>query len=79
MASANPPTRVFAIDGKTVRDAHRDGERTIHLAAAFGSGLGAMLGQVRTADKIHEITAIPQLLDALLLKEAIVMIDVMGC
>jgi predicted transposase YbfD/YdcC len=38
-----------------------------------------MLGQVRTADKSNEITAIPELLDALLLKGAIVTIDAMGC
>ncbi|MCA8059281.1 ISAs1 family transposase, partial [Burkholderia cepacia] len=42
-------------------------------------GLGVVLGQVRTADKSNEITAIPELLDALLLKGAIVTIDAMGC
>ncbi|OJA85846.1 ISAs1 family transposase [Burkholderia ubonensis] len=71
--------QVVAIDGKTVRGSHRNGERAIHLVSAFGSGLGAMLGQVRTADKSNEITAIPELLDALLLKGAIVTIDAMGC
>lgn len=35
-------------------------------------------GQVRTADKSNDITAIPELLDALLLKRAIVTIDAMG-
>ncbi|WP_243712127.1 ISAs1 family transposase, partial [Burkholderia pyrrocinia] len=70
---------VIAIDGKTVRGSHRNGERAIHLVSAFGSGLGVVLGQVRTADKSNEITAIPELLDALLLKGAIVTIDAMGC
>ncbi|MFL9989737.1 ISAs1 family transposase, partial [Paraburkholderia sediminicola] len=37
------------------------------------------LGQVRTADKSNEITAIPELLEALQLKGAIVTIDAMGC
>ena len=37
------------------------------------------MGQVRTAAKSNEITAIPALLDALLLKGAIVTIDAMGC
>ncbi len=55
------------------------GERAIHLVSAFGSDLGAMLGEVRTADKSNEIKAIPELLDALLLKGAIVTIDAMGC
>nr|WP_230948439.1 hypothetical protein [Burkholderia stagnalis] len=38
-----------------------------------------VLGQVRTADKSNEITAIPELLDVLLLNGAIVTIDAMGC
>jgi predicted transposase YbfD/YdcC len=71
--------QVVAIDGKTVRGSHQRGERAIHLVSAYGSGLGAVLGQVRTADKSNEITAIPELLDALLLKGAIVTIDAMGC
>ncbi|RQZ17092.1 ISAs1 family transposase [Burkholderia sp. Bp9031] len=41
--------------------------------------LGVVLGQVRTAEKSNEITAIPALLNALLLKGAIVTIDAMGC
>ena len=71
--------QVVAIDGKTVRGSHQRSERAIHLVSAYGSGLGAVLGQVRTADKSNEITAIPELLDALLLKGAIVTIDPMGC
>jgi predicted transposase YbfD/YdcC len=71
--------QVVAIDGKTVRGSHGRGQRAIHLVSAYGSGLGVVLGQVRTADKSNEITAIPELLDALLLKGAIVTIDAMGC
>jgi predicted transposase YbfD/YdcC len=71
--------QVIAIDGKTLRGSNRRGERAIHLVSAYGSGLGMVLGQVRTADKSNEITAIPELLDALLLKGAIVTIDAMGC
>ncbi|MCX4159747.1 MULTISPECIES: ISAs1 family transposase [Paraburkholderia] len=71
--------QVVAIDGKTVRGSHQRGQRAIHLVSAYGSGLGMVLGQVRTADKSNEITAIPELLDALLLKGAIVAIDAMGC
>jgi predicted transposase YbfD/YdcC len=70
---------VVAIDGKTVRGSHRRGQRAIHLVSAYGSGLGVVLGQVRTAEKSNEVTAIPELVDALILKGAIVTIDVMGC
>ena len=41
------------------------GQRPIHLVSAHGAGLGAVLGQVRTAGKPNEITAIPELLEAL--------------
>lgn len=71
--------QVVAIDGKTVRRSHHGGERAIHLVSAYGTELGMVLGQVRTADKSNEITAIPELLDALQLKGAIVTIDAMGC
>ncbi|WP_243751420.1 ISAs1 family transposase [Paraburkholderia sp. BL10I2N1] len=80
--------QVVAIDGKTVRGSHQRGERAIHLVSAYGCGLGVVLGQVRTAEKSNEITAIPGLLDpprelpsgrALMLKGAIVTIDAMGC
>ncbi len=37
------------------------------------------MGQVKTAKKSNEITAIPELLDALLLKGCTVTIDAMGC
>ena len=70
---------VVAIDGKTARRSRQPGERAIHLVSAYGSGLGVVLGQVHTAEKSNEITAIPALLNALLLKGAIVTIDAMGC
>lgn len=71
--------QVVAIDGKTVRRSHDRGQRAIHLVSAYGAGLGMVPGQVRTAEKSNEITAIPELLDALWLQGAIVTIDAMGC
>jgi predicted transposase YbfD/YdcC len=68
-----------AIDGKTVRRAKTAGQAAIHLVSAFAHGLGLTLGQVKTAEKANEITAIPELLDALLLKGCLVTIDAMGC
>jgi hypothetical protein len=70
---------VVAIDGKTARGAHQRGQRAIHRASAYGRGLAMMFGQVRTADQSNEITAIPELPDALVPKRAIVTIDAMGC
>ena len=68
-----------AIDGKTVRRAKTAGQSAIHLVSAFAHGLGLTLGQVKTAEKSNEITAIPKWLDALLLKGCLVTIDAMGC
>jgi len=62
-----------------VRGSHQRGERAIHLVSAYGSELGVVLWQVSTPEKSNEITAIPELLDALLLKGAIVTIDAVGC
>lgn len=67
------------IDGKTVRRSKSPGGKAIHLVSAFANRLGLTLGQVKTAEKSNEITAIPELLDALLLKGCIVTIDAMGC
>ncbi|WP_256260764.1 ISAs1 family transposase [Burkholderia pyrrocinia] len=44
-------------------------------ARHYGGGLGMALSQVRTAEKSNEITVIPELLDALQLKGAIVTIE----
>ena len=68
-----------SIDGKTLRRSKSRGGRAIHLVSAFASGLGLTLGQVKTAEKSNEVTAIPELLDALLLKGCIVTIDAAGC
>ena len=70
-----------AVDGKTVRRSHarRLGRRAIHMVSAFADRLGLTLGQVKTEEKSNEITAIPVLLESLLLKGAVVTIDAMGC
>jgi predicted transposase YbfD/YdcC len=71
--------KVVAIDGKTVRRSHRLGRGAIHLVSAYCGALRVSLGQVKTEAKSNEITAIPELLEGLLLKGAVVTIDAMGC
>ncbi len=73
-----------ALDGQTVGRSPASGQKTIHVLSAFAQsafahGLGLTLGQVKTAEKSNEITAIPELLDALLPKGCLVTIDAMGC
>jgi len=70
---------VVAIDGKTLRGSHDGGQSPIHLVSAFASEAGIVLGQVKTSEKSNEITAIPELLEWLDVRGAIVTIDAMGC
>jgi len=69
----------IAVDGKTVRGSGNGGETAIHMVSAFATELGVVLGQEKVAGKSNEITAIPELLDALYLKGFLVSIDAMGC
>jgi predicted transposase YbfD/YdcC len=71
----------IAVDGKTSRrsfDTARD-RPAIHTVSAWLSDEGLVLGQIKTADKSNEITAIPDLLRVLDLRGATVTIDAMGC
>ena len=71
----------IAIDGKSLRRSHdRDrGLGPLHLVSAWASEHGLALGQVATEEKSNEITAIPELIDRIDVKGAIVTIDAMGC
>jgi predicted transposase YbfD/YdcC len=71
--------KVVAIDGKTLRGSHDGEQLPIHLVSAFASEAGIVLGQVKTSEKSNEITAIPELLEWLDVRGAIVTIDAMGC
>lgn len=69
----------LAVDGKTVRGSGSGGETAIHMVSAFATELGVVLGQEKVAGKSNEITAIPELLEALYIKGFLVSIDAMGC
>jgi len=74
-----PPT--IAIDGKSLRRSHDRGAGLgpLHLVSAWASEHGLSLGQVATEEKSNEITVIPELIDRIDVKGAIVTIDAMGC
>ncbi len=69
----------IAIDGKTLRGSGVGGAKTLHLVSAWATEQQLSLGQVAVDEKSNEITAIPELLELLSLKGAIVTIDAMGC
>lgn len=48
------------------------------MAASISTN-GLILGQLKTSEKSNEITAIPELLDMLFVKDCIITIDAMGC
>ncbi|MBX3420484.1 MAG: ISAs1 family transposase [Pirellulaceae bacterium] len=51
----------------------------LHIVSAWASEQGMALGQIATQEKSNEITAIPELLEQIDLKNSIVTIDAMGC
>ncbi len=80
-ASARGAARaVIAVDGKTLRGSKMspDGTGALHLVSAYATEAGLVLAQRAVDGKSNEITAIPELLDILNLKGAIVTIDAMG-
>ena len=64
----------ISIDGKALRGS----KSGIHIVSAVATQTGLSLAQVKTHEKSNEITAIPELLKLLALKDKIVSIDAMG-
>ena len=73
--------QVVAIDGKVLRRSHDRGidKAAIDMVSAWATANRLVLGQVKVDEKSNEITAIPQLLEALEVAGCIVTIDAMGC
>jgi predicted transposase YbfD/YdcC len=73
--------QVIAMDGKVVRRSHDKGigKAAIDMVSAWATANHLVLGQVKVDEKSNEITAIPQLLEALEIAGCIVTIDAMGC
>lgn len=72
---------VIAIDGKYVRGS-RDkgiGRGAIDMVSAWATTNRLVLGQYKVDEKSNEITAIPALLQNLVIQGCIVTIDAMGC
>ena len=72
---------LVAIDGKTIRRSYdkKGGKSAIHIVLAYAEKNQICLGQIQSSEKSNEITAIPELIDLLYLKDATVSIDAMGC
>lgn len=70
---------IVAVDGKTLRRSGGGGRSPVHLVSAWAAGNRLVLGQLRTAEKSNEITAVPELLRRLELAGCIVTLDALGC
>lgn len=78
---AKSKKRLVAIDGKTLRSSfdHAHEKAAIHMISAWCQENHLVLGQITTEAKSNEITAIPELLELLDIKGAVVTLDAMGC
>jgi predicted transposase YbfD/YdcC len=77
----NTKMNQIAIDGKVLRRSHNrsKGMGPLWLVSAWAVDRSISLGQLATDEKSNEITAIPQLLDNIEIKGAVVTIDAAGC
>jgi predicted transposase YbfD/YdcC len=73
--------KIIAINGKTIRRSFDTANRkaAIHMVSAWACENKMVFGQIATDDKSNEITAIPKLLEMLVLDGSVVTIDAMGC
>lgn len=74
----NKIKRILALDGKTQRGNATSTQKANHIVSAVDNN-GFCLGETLTDEKSNEITAIPELLNALNIKGHIVTTDAMGC
>jgi len=72
---------LIVFDGKRIRGSYDKykNKAAIHMVSAWSVENQLVLAQEKVTEKSNEITAIPLLLESLVLKGAIVSIDAMGC
>lgn len=72
--------QIISIDGKRMCNSGEGGKKAIiHMVSAWSNINSMVLGQLKVNDKSNEITAIPALLDLLMIKGCWITIDAMGC
>ncbi len=79
--SALADAPLIAVDGKTARRSHDRwaGKQALHAISAWATDAGVALGQIAVADHENEISALPTLLEQVVVKGAVVTIDAIGC
>lgn len=76
----NKTNKIISIDGKAIKSATDkiNGGNIPYIVSAFLGDIGLSIGQVQIGDKSNEITAIPELLDLIDIKDSIITIDAIG-
>ena len=71
---------VIAIDGKALRGSRpAKGKKMVHIVSAYSTKLSLILGFTPVEKKSNEITAIPEILDMLVIEGSLITSDAMGC
>jgi len=70
---------IVPIDGKAIKGSRGKGKRAVHMVSAWSSKLGVVLGQKKVDKKSNEITAIPELLEAIDLRGSLITADAISC
>ena len=71
---------VIAVDGKALRGSRpAKGKKMVHIVSAYSTKLSLILGFTPVEKKSNEITAIPELLDMLVIEGCLITSDAMGC
>ncbi|MDO5114875.1 MAG: ISAs1 family transposase [Synergistaceae bacterium] len=70
---------VIAVDGKTIRGSGNAEHGAYHVVSAFVAENQIALGEITVPEKTNEITAVPELLELIDVKDAIITADAMSC
>ncbi len=72
---------IISIDGKCLRGSFDKSanKSAIYMVSAWSNKNQIVLGQEKVGEKSNEITAIPKLLEKLILEGSVITIDAMGC
>ena len=77
-AGIDTKSKQIAIDGKVMRGSRDENNKHINCVSAWACDQGLTLAQAFVDEKSNEITAIPELLAMLDLKDTVITIDAMG-
>ena len=70
----------LSIDSKAIKSARDkvNSGNTSYIVSAFLNDIGLSIGQLKVDDKSNEITAIPELIKLIYIKDKVITIDVIG-